>query len=65
MFIKHALNVSWKRYGLKMSRNWQLNASKFFRYHSLERFSLEQPNTKINISVRILNQPGTENLLRV
>lgn len=57
-----------------MSRNGQLNASKFFRYHSLQHFFLgnnltQQPKKKEkkkkSISVRILNQPKTENLLKV
>lgn len=54
-----------------MSRNGQLNASKFFRYHSLQHFFLgnnltQQPKKKKkSISVRILNQPKTENLLKV
>lgn len=57
-----------------MSRNGQLNASKFFRYHSLQHFFLgnnltHQPKKKKkrkkSISVRILNQPKTENLLKV
>lgn len=54
-----------------MSRNGQLNASKFFRYHSLQHFFLgnnltKQPKKKKKSnSVRILNQPKTENLLKV
>lgn len=55
-----------------MSRNGQLNASKFFRYHSLQHFFLgnnltQQPKKKRkkSIRVRILNQPKTENLLKV
>lgn len=54
-----------------MSRNGQLNASKVFRYHSLQHFFLgnnltQQPKKKKkSISVRILNQPKTENLLKV
>lgn len=55
-----------------MSRNGQLNASKFFRYHSFQHFFLgnnltQQPKKKRkkSIRVRILNQPKTENLLKV
>lgn len=58
-----------------MSRNGQLNASKVFRYHSLQHFFLgnnltQQPKRKKekkkkSISVRILNQSKTENLLKV